>query len=63
MSNDERVDELSKKLDVSLDYSDKVDRTKTSKPNKTKLKELAVKIRRNLEESSVEVTTHPNTSI
>jgi hypothetical protein len=58
MSNDERVKELNKKLDVSLEYSDKIDHKQIAKPNKTKLKHLAAQIRKNLEEISVETTAH-----
>lgn len=60
MSNDERVNELSKKLNVSLEYSNKIDNKQTIRPNKTKLKHLAAQIRKNLEEMSVETTAHPH---
>jgi len=59
MSNDERVTELNKKLDVSLEYASKINRKQTAKPNKTKLKLLATQIRKNLEEMPIETATHP----
>lgn len=63
MSNDERVQRLNKELDITLHYSGKIGNEKSSKPNKTKLKKLADKIRKTLEETSVDPTAHPHTGI
>lgn len=61
MSNDDRVKELNKKIDVALKYSDKLEHKHVVKPNKEKLKQLATKIRKNLEDTSVEITAHSHT--
>lgn len=63
MSNDERVNELNKKLDVVLEYSDKIDNKHVVKPNKIKLKKLAAKIRKTLEDMPVETTIHSHTGV
>lgn len=63
MSNDERVKALNKKLNISLVYSDTLENKRTAKPDRTKLKALAAKIRKNLEETSVEASAHPHARI
>jgi len=60
MSNDERVSELSKKLNVSLEYSDKIEKKKAVTLDRTKLQKLAQTIRQELEETSLENTVHEN---
>lgn len=54
MTNDQRVNKLNKKLSVSLVYSDKIEHKNASELDKEKLKNLAAKIRKNLEENSFE---------
>lgn len=63
MSNDETVAKLSKKLDVTLEYSDKLDNKHSAKPDKTKLKKLAQNIRKGLEDVPFENTVHTNSGI
>ena len=61
MSNDEKIQGLNKRIDVSLLYYDEKSNSKKSpKVNKTKLKELAHHIRTSLEEYPVEASMHPN---
>jgi len=63
MSNDERVEKLKKRIDISLDYSETIENKEpTSKPDKTKLKKLAQDIRKNLEEYPSEASAYPNVS-
>lgn len=63
MSNDEKIQELNKRIDVSLHYYDnKSNSKKIPKVNKTKLKDLAHHIRKSLEEYPVEASIHPNSS-
>lgn len=63
MSNDKLVAKLSKKLEVTLEYSDKLDNKHSTKPDKTKLKNLAKKIRKNLEDVPFEASAHSNPGI
>jgi len=64
MSNDEKVEELSKKLDTKLTYSDdltKIDK-KPIKPSFDRLKKLTKDFRENLEDYIIEPTTYTITS-
>ncbi len=62
MTNDMKIRELSKKLDVELVYSDKMEphRKKVSEkpeaPNLSKLKKLTKSFRNNLEDYTLETT-------
>lgn len=58
MSNEERVKKLEKRIGVDLDYSSNITMRKTIKPNKSKLQNLASKIRKEIEETSVENSVH-----
>lgn len=63
MSNDDKVKELDKRIDVALEYSDTLLKKKETKPDNTKLKKLAKQIRKNLEDLPIETTAHPHTSV
>lgn len=60
MSNDIKVEELSKKLKTKLIYSDSLPAKKKTiiSPNMSKLKRLSKSFRKNLEEYSLETNTH-----
>jgi hypothetical protein len=62
MTNDERVIKLSKQLDVKLSYANMLEETRVVKPNKSKLQDLAKKIRKEFEDTSLENTVHKNTA-
>lgn len=62
MSNDEKIQELNKRIDVELEYSDTLIDKKSTKPDTKKLKKLAKEIRKNLEDYPFETTVYPNPS-
>jgi hypothetical protein len=61
MSNEERVENLAKRIKHGLVYSNTVPNKNVAKPNVEKLKKLAKDIRKNLEDYTGEATTYPHT--
>lgn len=62
MSNDERVKALNKKIVTKLPYSDTIPNKKTFSPNTSSLKVLAKKIRKTVEDYTVETPIHTESS-
>lgn len=60
MSNEKRVENLSKRISTSLRYSEKIPSRKSPIPDSSKLKSLAKEIRKTVEDYSVEATTYPH---
>lgn len=62
MSNDERVEELKKRIDIELSYSKTLPNKKAAKPNVKRLKELAKEIRKTVEDYTIEAATYTDPS-
>jgi hypothetical protein len=62
MSTEERIKELEKRINVTLEYSESLTDKRPKRPDTAKLKKLAKEIRKNLEEPAFETTAYPHTS-